>query len=137
MKRILVADDNPAILDSLKIMLEDEGYEVSITEDGAVAQNMQPPFPDLLLLDVWMSGIDGRDVCKRLKGASATQKVPVIIMSATKDIVQIAADAGADDYISKPFQMSHLLETVARHINQHESSALAYAEKGGGFKNHE
>jgi CheY-like chemotaxis protein len=65
-----------------------------------------------------MSGIDGRDVCIRLKGASATKRIPIILMSATKDIVQIAKNAGADDYISKPFQMDHLLETVSRHINQ-------------------
>jgi DNA-binding response OmpR family regulator len=117
-KRILVADDNPAILDSLKIMLEDEGYEVETTEDGAVAQHMKPPLPDLLLLDVWMSGIDGRDVCKRLKRNTATSQVPIIIMSATKDISQIAKNAGADDYISKPFQMGHLLETVSQHINR-------------------
>jgi DNA-binding response OmpR family regulator len=118
MKKILVADDNPAILDSLKIMLEDAGYEVETTEDGAAAQNMKKPLPDLLLLDIWMSGIDGRDVCNRLKGASATKQIPIIMMSATKDIVQIAKNAGADDYISKPFQMEHLLEIVSRHINE-------------------
>ena len=118
LKKILVADDNPAILDSLKIMLEDEGYEVETTEDGAVAQNMKKPLPDLLLLDVWMSGIDGKNVCLRLKSASATKQIPIIMMSAAKDIVQIAEYAGADDYISKPFQMNHLLETVSLYINQ-------------------
>src|SRR5665213_268274 len=102
-KKILVADDNPAILDALKIMLEEEGYEVETTEDGAAAQNMQQPLPDLLLLDVWMSGIDGRDVCKHLKSVAATKHVPVIIVSATKDIEEIARAAGADGFISKPF----------------------------------
>jgi DNA-binding response OmpR family regulator len=118
LKKILVADDNPAILDSLKIMLEDAGYEVETTEDGAVAQNIKKPLPDLLLLDVWMSGIDGRDVCMRLKSDDETKQIPIILMSATKDIAKIAYNAGADDYISKPFQMDHLLETVSRHINQ-------------------
>lgn len=113
-----MADDNAAILDSLKIMLEDEGYEVETTDDGAVAQNMKKPLPDLLLLDVWMSDINGRDVCMRLKSATATKQVPIILMSAAKNIVQIAKTAGADDYISKPFQMNHLLETVSRHINR-------------------
>ena len=113
----MVADDNPAILDALKIMLEEEGYEVETTEDGATAQDMKQPLPDLLLLDVWMSGIDGRDVCKHLKAAQATKHVPVVMLSATKGLEQIARDAGADDFISKPFQMSHLLEVVAAHIN--------------------
>jgi DNA-binding response OmpR family regulator len=119
-KKILIADDNPAILDALKIMLEDEGYDVDTTEDGAVAQRMTEPLPDLLLLDVWMSGIDGRDVCRILKSAPKTKNVPIVIMSATKDIAQIAHNAGADNYISKPFQMEHLLETVALHLGQNK-----------------
>ncbi len=118
MKKILVADDNPAILDALKIMLEEEGYKVETTEDGAIAQNMKDPLPDLLLLDVWMSGIDGRDVCKYLKSAAATMHMPIIIISAAKDIESIAKGAGADDFISKPFQMDHLLAAVAKQINK-------------------
>ncbi len=118
MNKILVADDNPAILDSLKIMLEDEGYEVETTEDGAVAQNIQKPFPDLIILDVWMSGIDGRDVCTKLKNETRTKTIPIIMMSATKDIEQIVNNAGADGYISKPFQMNEMLEIVSRHVKQ-------------------
>ena len=118
-KKILVADDNPAILDALKIMLEGEGYEVETTVDGATVQDMKEPLPDLLLLDIWMSGIDGRDVCKLLKGATATKHIPIIMISATKDIQQIAKDSGADDCISKPFQMEHLLAIVAKYVNKH------------------
>ena len=118
-KKILVADDNPAILDALKIMLEEEGYEVETTEDGTAAKNMQAPLPDLLLLDLWMSGMDGRDICKHLKSAAATRHIPVIMVSATKNIEQIAKDSGADDFIAKPFQMEHLLATVAKYSNQH------------------
>ncbi len=116
MKKILVADDNPAILDALEIMLTDEGYYVDTTEDGAVAQQIKKPLPDLLLLDVWMSGIDGRDVCKRLKSAAETKHIPIILLSATKGLEQIAKDAGADGFISKPFQMDHLLAVVAEHL---------------------
>jgi DNA-binding response OmpR family regulator len=116
-KRILVADDNPAILDAVKIMLEEEGYEVETTVDGATVQDMKMPLPNLLLLDLWMSGIDGRDICKLLKDSDATKYLPVIIISATKDIEQIAMDSGADDFISKPFQMESLLEIVAKHVS--------------------
>ncbi len=115
-KRILIADDNPAILDALKIMLEEDGYDVKITEDGKVAQNIKEPFPDLLLLDIWISGVDGRDICKYLKDGNATKHIPVILVSATKDIARIAKDSGADDFISKPFQMEHLLAVVSKHI---------------------
>jgi DNA-binding response OmpR family regulator len=118
-KKILVADDNPAILDALKIMLEEEGYEVETTVDGATAQDIKEPLPDLLLLDIWMSGIDGRDICKHLKSSAATKHIPVIMISATKDIEQIAKGSGADDCVSKPFQMEHLLATVAKYVNKH------------------
>ena len=118
-KKILVADDNPAILDALKIMLEEEGYEVETTVDGATVQDIKEPLPDLLMLDIWMSGIDGRNVCKRLKSNAATKHIPVIMISATKDIEQIAKDSGADDCVSKPFQMEHLLAIVAKYVNKY------------------
>lgn len=116
-KRILVVDDNPAILDALNIMLEEEGYDVETTEDGAAAKNMTQPFPDLLLLDIWMAGMDGRDICKHLKSGVATKNIPVIMVSATKNIEQIAKDSGADGFIAKPFQMEHLLAKVADYVN--------------------
>ena len=118
-KQILVADDNPAILDALKIMLEEEGYKVETTVDGATVKGLKEPLPDLLLLDIWMSGIDGRDICKLLKSSAATKHIPVIMVSATKDIEQIAKDSGADDFISKPFQMEQLLAMVAKYVNKH------------------
>lgn len=113
-----MADDDPSILDAIKIILEDEGYEVETTEDGALAQEIKNPFPDLLILDVWMSGVDGRDVCKHLKAADKTKGIPIILISATKDLAQIAKDAGADDFIVKPFQLDHLLAVVAEQINK-------------------
>jgi DNA-binding response OmpR family regulator len=119
-KRILIADDNAAILDSLKIMLEESGYDVEITEDGRTAQNIKHPLPDLMLLDLWMSGMDGRDICKFLKNGTATKHMPIIMISAAKGIEQIAKDSGADDYISKPFQMSHLLGLVSKYTNARE-----------------
>ena len=116
-KKILVVDDNPAILDALRIMLEEEGYEVETTVDGATLKDLKEHLPDLLLLDIWMSGVDGRDICKALKSSAATKQIPVIMISAAKDIEQIAKDSGADDFISKPFQMANLLAIVAKHVN--------------------
>ena len=115
-KKISIADDNPAILDALKIMLE-EDYEVETTLNGAAAQDMKEPLPDLLLLDIGMSGTDGRDICKLLKNTASTKRIPVVMISATKDLEQIARDSGADDFIAKPFQMEHLLATVAKYVN--------------------
>lgn len=122
-KRILVADDDPAILDAMSIMLEESGYDVETTVDGAVAQNMsqtmQADLPDLLLLDIRMSGMDGGKICQHLKSAVSTKHIPVILISANKDIEQIALACGADSYIPKPFQMNNLLSLVAKYINKH------------------
>lgn len=118
MKKILVADDNPAILDALKIMLEEEGYEVETTLNGAAAQDMKEPLPDLLLLDIGMSGTDGRDIGKLLKNTTSTKGIPIVMMSAAKDLEQMAKDSEADNFIAKPFQMEHLLKTVAKYVNK-------------------
>lgn len=126
-KRILVVDDNPAILDVLKIMLEDEGYEVETTMGEVNMKDMGAYLPDVLLLDIWMSGVDGRDICKLLKSTEATKHIPVIMISATKDIEAIAQSCGADDFISKPFQMKHLLEIVDKYVNQYSAVPSAAA----------
>jgi CheY-like chemotaxis protein len=117
-KKILVADDDPAILDALKMMLELEGYEVDTTVDGETIYKMEKEYPDLLLLDIWMSGQDGREICKYLKNNPYTNKISVILISASRDIKQSAIDAGADDFIAKPFQMKELLDKVATYAKK-------------------
>ncbi len=115
-KKILIADDDAGILDSLTMMLEDAGYDVDTTINGATVQDMREELPDLLLLDIWMSGMDGRDICKHLKSQKLTKRIPIIMISANKDAAQIAKEAGADDFIAKPFQMDDLLAIVAKHV---------------------
>ncbi len=119
-KKIIVVDDNPAILDALKIMLEEDGYIVETTQDGATVttQNATRPLPDLYLLDIWMAGMDGPEICKYLKGSEATKHIPIVMASATKDIERISKEAGADDFISKPFQMDDMLALVAKYVNK-------------------
>ncbi|GAA0194156.1 hypothetical protein GCM10009122_57420 [Fulvivirga kasyanovii] len=112
-KRILVADDDPSILDVLEIMLvEIGGYQVETTANGNSVLELGDNLPDLILLDLWMSGMDGREICTQLKSQATTRAIPVIIFSANRDIQTIAETAGADDYIAKPFQMNELLEKV-------------------------
>jgi CheY-like chemotaxis protein len=78
---------------------------------------MEKDFPDLLLLDIWMSGQDGRDICKYLKKNPTTKNIPIILVSASRDIMQSAKNAGADDFIAKPFEMETLLDKV-RHYTE-------------------
>jgi DNA-binding response OmpR family regulator len=115
-KKILIADDDPAILDAVKLILELEGYETITTVNGGTIYKMEKDFPDLLLLDIWMSGQDGRDICKYLKKEPHTKNIPIIMVSASKDIIDSAREAGADDFIEKPFEMEELLAKIKKFI---------------------
>jgi DNA-binding response OmpR family regulator len=116
-KKILIADDDPAIVDALQFMLEEAGYKVTITVEGEKVEKLVLQKPDLLLLDIWMSGSDGRKICKRLKTNRNTSDIPVIMISANKDTEEYSKQAGADDFISKPFEMEELLQKVKAHIS--------------------
>lgn len=117
-KKILVADDDPAIVDSLQILLELEGYEVDTTVNGETIYKMEKDYPDLLLLDIWMSGQDGRDICRFLKKNPSTKHIPIIMISASRDVTTSVKNAGADDFIAKPFEMEDLLAIVAKYSNK-------------------
>ncbi len=109
---ILVAEDDPAIADAMTMILETEGYSVRTTDDTKVVRALSAPLPDLILLDIWLSGADGRDVCKYLKGKKSTAALPIIMVSASRDVKESAKAAGADDFIAKPFEMDELLSKV-------------------------
>jgi DNA-binding response OmpR family regulator len=111
-KRIMIADDDPAIVDAISMMLEFEGYETIPTVDGAVVKELQDTLPDLILLDIWMSGEDGKDICKKLKKQETTKHIPIIMISASRDVEKSAKESGADDFIAKPFEMEELLTKV-------------------------
>ncbi len=111
-KKIMIADDDPGIVDAIEMLLEFEGYHVTSTVDGSTVLDMKQELPDLLLLDIWMSGEDGRDICKKLKQTESTKNIPVIMVSASKDVKESAMAAGADDFLAKPFEMNDLLNKI-------------------------
>ncbi len=111
-KTILIADDDAAILDSLQIMLEMADYEVSTTIDGKVFAMIKQKKPDLLLLDIWMSGADGRKICKKMKSIEETRDIPIIMISASRDVKKSTIESGADDFLEKPFNMENLLTKI-------------------------
>ncbi len=114
-KTIMIADDDPGIVDAVEMLLEFEGYKVRSTLNGSDVLEMTE-LPDVLLLDIWMSGEDGRDICKKLKEMDHTKQMPVIMISASRDIKQSAIDAGADDFLAKPFEMNELLEKIRNRL---------------------
>lgn len=115
-KKVLVADDDPAIVDAIKLMLELYDYDVSTAVDGETIYKMEKEYPDLLLLDIWMSGQDGREICKYLKNNPHTKHIPIIMISASRDIIQSTKEAGADDFIAKPFEMKELVNKVEKYL---------------------
>ena len=114
-KKIMIADDDTGILEAIQIMLEDEGYDVIVTLDGKAVQDMQDDLPDVLLLDIWMSGIDGTGICRYLKSQNRTKHIPIILCSANKDTQKLAKECGADDFIAKPFEMMDFLNTIKKY----------------------
>ena len=111
-KKIMIIDDDEGILDALSMILQFKGYQVDTARNAVPLINMQSDKPDLLLLDIWMSGIDGRDVCRQLKQHDRTKSIPVIMISASKDIEHSAIESGADGFLAKPFEMNELLEKI-------------------------
>jgi len=117
-KTIMVADDDQDILDMLTTVLIYNGYHVHTSFNGETLHNLNAHnLPDLLLLDIWMSGLDGRDVCQTLKQNEETKDLPIILISANHDIAQAADEAGADGYVAKPFNIKQLLDIIKAHLN--------------------
>lgn len=115
-RRIVVAEDDPGVSDALQMILEDAGYEVEIMVDGTLVYQLHHPLPELLLLDIWLSGTDGREICKFLKSQETTQHLPIILLSAQKGIQAIARQVGADNFLAKPFQLDELLALVEQYM---------------------
>ncbi|WP_122262380.1 response regulator transcription factor [Ornithinimicrobium cerasi] len=114
MTRVLLAEDDPTISEPLARALRREGYEVLIAADGrsALAEaTREPPF-DLLVLDLGLPLLDGLDVCRSVREAGVS--VPVLMLTARTDEIDtvVGLDAGADDYVAKPFRLGELLARV-------------------------
>jgi DNA-binding response OmpR family regulator len=123
-KKILVVDDDESIAEVVQIVLEGEGYQVSTNMDGENLHFLQGNVPDLILLDVLLAGIDGRDICRSLKSNLLTQHIPVIMLSAHSDASKVADMSGADDFLEKPFDVDALIGIVAKHLSSAESTAI-------------
>ncbi len=114
-KKIVVVDDSPAILDSVKLMLDMEGFEVSNYERGSDMFNSlmeTSTKPDVILMDMWLSGEDGRDICKMIKQHQEFKDIPVVIMSASRGLGDSAIESGAIDFIPKPFDLGEIVEKI-------------------------
>jgi PAS domain S-box-containing protein len=117
---VLIIDDDPANLGIISASLEDNGLQVLVARDGESGlQKARYAMPDLILLDVLMPGLDGFEICSRLKEDKATKNIPVIFMTAltaTKEKIN-GFEAGGVDFITKPFQQDEVLVRVRTHLS--------------------
>ncbi|WP_443946982.1 response regulator [Pedobacter sp. AW1-32] len=127
-KKILAIDDDEDILYILEIVLEDAGFHVVKSSTGLDVSEIVSHSPDLLLLDVRISGygLSGSDICNKIKHAEDDILFPVILLSAEHDLSGLAQKCGADGFIRKPFDIDRLVEKVRKYVT---SDKLNYGRK--------
>jgi two-component system, OmpR family, response regulator MprA len=130
--RVLVVDDEPPVRDALERALSLEGYEVDLAEDGGQAlKKVAIEEPDVIVLDVLMPGVDGLETCRRLRAEG--HGLPVLMLTA-RDAVSDRVDgldAGADDYLVKPFALEELLarlRALMRRLSPEEADVLRFSD---------
>jgi DNA-binding response OmpR family regulator len=114
-KHILIVEDNEDILEMLEAILRRQQYQVSTRPDGNHLELViEEIHPDVIILDMLLSGVDGTVLCKRLKENPSTQQIPVVMISASNQGLEKSEACGADFFIAKPFEMKELISVVSK-----------------------
>ncbi len=130
--KVRVVDDELGIRDSLSEFLTEEGYQVILASNGEEALELaEKENPQVILLDIKMPGIDGIETCKRLKAEEKTRFIPVIMATALWDTYAEAIEAGAEDFVTKPFNLAEISFRVqsirrVRYLTNELERAVAY-----------
>ena len=118
MKKVFVFDDNADILELCTIILEDAGYEIKTSENAAnIEKQVAEYMPDIIFMDNWLPDLGGIQATKAIKNHPDLKHIPVVYFSANNDISNLANEAGADSYLSKPFDIADLEEIVRKHLS--------------------
>lgn len=116
-KKILVVDDQEDMLYMMKTILLKNGFEVITDSTGDVLELIREGIhPDLIILDINLGEKDGGDICYSLKSKAETKHIPIILVSAVMDLLQISGDCGAEDYLAKPFLAPQLINKVISNL---------------------
>ncbi len=137
MKRILIIEDNPQLLEFLQEILSLENFDVITAENGVIGVELaKQEQPDLILSDVMMPELDGFGVLKALRQNSLTATIPIIFLTAraSREDIREGMDLGADDYLSKPFSSSQLLRAISARIEKQEAIEKESSAKLDGLR---
>ena len=111
---ILVLDDDPDICIMIKMVLDYYGYDAMDAENEVNARKIiSSNHVDLLIMDMLLSGVDGTDICRQLKQDKETSSIPILMFSAHPTAKETCLAAGADDFISKPFEMNDMMDKIS------------------------
>ncbi len=116
-KKILIIDDNSGILFVMQQALALKGYDVHTSETFAGVHAIEKDSPNLIYLDVSLLGKDGREVSRQLKKSNGTKNIPIIMLTAHTNAEELAHEAGANSYLPKPFELTHLWEKTAEYVS--------------------
>lgn len=124
-KTILVLDDDPDIGVMIKLMLEYNGYAATIADNNEKAKEILLTRDiDLIIMDMLLSGSDGTDICRHLKLDKRTSAIPILMFSAHPAAKSTCLAAGADDFISKPFEMNDMMTKIKFFLNGKNTAGL-------------
>ena len=137
-EKILIVDDELEIRDLLGRFLTEQGYDAILASNGEEAIELaEKENPQAILLDIMMPGIDGLETCKRLKAGEKTRFIPIIIATALWDTCAEAIESGAEDFVTKPFNLTELSHRVksllsVKHLTNELERVVAYIRELGG-----
>jgi DNA-binding response OmpR family regulator len=115
-KRILIVDDNPTLLSVLQLILQEEGYLTNTSVDASDMEHLLSFQPDLILLDILLSDVDGRMMSRRLKNQDSTKHIPIVLMTPPSSAAVTITKSGADDFLKKPFDFDAFLATIHKYV---------------------
>jgi CheY-like chemotaxis protein len=115
-KKIIIVEDDPDILFALSVMLEDAGYDIVSLTSGQPLLSERFTLPALFILDKRMPDMDGLDLCRHLRAVKDTCNIPIIVISASPRFGPLALEAGANDFLEKPFTLLKMRDMVSKYI---------------------
>ena len=125
-RRVLLIEDEEHIRETLQVLLTNAGYLVTATANGKNIFDLIEEFnPSLILLDILLDEMDGREICRAVKSTPSTASIPIIILSAVQDLYNTIIDFGANDVVAKPFDERTLLNRIERQLSN--SNAVSWS----------